>query len=131
MECFIPSMSHPKTSSRGCQAAFAAAAFLLAVTLAGAQSATRPPAGSIVVATNNWASQVVGANVIKALLERIGQRVELKPVSIDLQLAALGEGELHVQAEVRESVMREAVNALETKRRVLRAGNHEAVSREG
>lgn len=131
MECFIPSLTHPKTSPRGCQAAFAAALALAGATLAAAQPATQAPPGSVVVATNNWASQVVGANVIKALLERVGHRVELKPVAIDLQLAALGEGELHVQGEVRESVMREPVDELVAKRRVLRAGNHEAVSREG
>jgi glycine betaine/proline transport system substrate-binding protein len=84
-----------------------------------------------VIAANTWASQVVGAHVLKDLLQRVGQRAELKPVAADLQVAALGEGELHVQAEIRESVTGEAIDRAVQAKRLRRAGVHEAKTREG
>ena len=83
------------------------------------------------IAANTWASQVVGAQVLKDLLDRIGQRAELKPVAADLQVAALGEGELHVQAEIRESVTGEAIDRAVQAKRLRRVGYHDATTREG
>lgn len=124
-------MRHPRAFAKRCQAALAAIVAGLSAPALAALAPTETPAGVVVIAANNWASQVVGAHVLKALLGRVGQRAVLKQVAVDLQVAALGEGELHVQTEVRESVMGESIDTAVRARRVLRAGRHDARSREG
>ena len=114
-----------------CQAAAAVLLALASTALAAPVSPTKPPADSVVLAVNNWPSQVVGTHVLKHLLEATGARVTLNLVAIDLQLAALGAGELHVQSELRESVAGEAFEDAVRARRVIRAGSHAAMSREG
>ena len=100
--------------------------------LAGAANPmTQPAINTIVIATNNWPSQVVGANVIGSVLDRSGFVVVYKISSIDYQISALGQGELHIQTEIRESVMEEQVEKGIQSGQIVRAGRHQAISKEG
>ena len=112
----------------------AASALIGAVAVAnpGALAAANPPESDdpIVVAKNNWTSQLVQAHVVGQLFKRMGYNVEYKPADMQAQFTAMGLGDLHVQTEVWEGTAKTAFMKQVDAGKVIDAGTHEASTRE-
>lgn len=84
------------------------AATAMAVALAAAQPAAADVPEStdpIKIVTNNWTSQLVLANVVGQLLQKMGYNVEYKPSDTQLQFTAIANGDMDFQVEVWEGSM--------------------------
>jgi glycine betaine/proline transport system substrate-binding protein len=95
-----------------------------------AQADTPESSDPIRLVLNNWTSQVVLANVMGQLLEKMGYSVEYVPSDNQLQFAAMASGDLHMQVEVWEGT--HITNFLKHvgEGSLLDAGTHMAITRE-
>ncbi|MEZ5666180.1 MAG: ABC transporter substrate-binding protein [Alphaproteobacteria bacterium] len=119
-------MTGPKPFSRILVAALAAGTML-----AGAAAAEVPESDEpIKVIVNNWTSQLVLANVAGTLLSGMGYEVEYVPSDTQLQVTAMGNGDMHLQVEVWEGTMRTPFETEVSAGRMADAGSHSAVTRE-
>lgn len=99
---------------------------------AGVALAAEPPESNdpIVVIKNNWTSQLVQANVMRDLFERMGYNVEFKPAGVQAQFTAMALGDLHVQVEAWEGTAKDPFMEQVNAGKVIDAGAHEASTRE-
>ena len=84
----------------------------------------------IVIAVNDWTSQMVLSHVLKTLYEHQGYIVTLKNLKTGRQWGQLPRGWAHVQVEVWQGTMETQFNRLVASGDVLDAGTHAAVTRE-
>ena len=110
--------------------AIAAAALLSASALTVNASAAAPESTDpIRIVTNNWTSQVVLANVVGQLLQKMGYNVEYKSSDTQLQFTALAAGDMDFQVEVWEGSMAESFDK-SLAAGAVDYGAHNAVTRE-
>jgi glycine betaine/proline transport system substrate-binding protein len=83
----------------------------------------------IKIVTNNWTSQLVLANVVGMLLQKMGYNVEYKPSDTQLQYTAIANGDMDFQVEVWEGSQADAFNKA-VAAGAIDLGAHEAVTRE-
>ena len=84
----------------------------------------------IVIAVNDWTSQIVLSHVVKTLYENQGYKVTLKNLKTRRQWGQLPRGWAHVQVEVWQVTMETQFNRLVASGDVLDAGTHAAFTRE-
>ncbi|WP_419902974.1 ABC transporter substrate-binding protein [Kiloniella sp.] len=84
----------------------------------------------IVIAINNWSSQIVLSEVYRSVLERVGYRVIFAPVDITEQWGALGRGRIHAQIEVWEGSQSHQLHQMLAKGLIVSAGTHRATTQE-
>lgn len=109
------------------------AATAMAVALAAAQPASAEVPEStdpIKIVTNNWTSQLVLANVVGQLLQKMGYNVEYKPSDTQLQFTAIANGDMDFQVEVWEGSMWPSFKAAMDTGGLVDLGSHDAVTRE-
>jgi len=113
------------------QLKLSAAAIALSVGLLSAPLLAQTPESSdpIKIITNNWTSQVVLANVVGQLLQKMGYNVEYTPSDTQLQFTALANGDMDFQVEVWEGSMVESFDK-SLAAGALDLGSHDAVTRE-
>ncbi|MEH6629486.1 MAG: ABC transporter substrate-binding protein [Halopseudomonas aestusnigri] len=84
----------------------------------------------IVIAINNWSSQIVLSEVYRNVLERVGFRVIFAPVDVNEQWGALGRGRIHVQVEVWEGSQSHKFHQMISTGLIISAGTHRATTQE-
>ncbi|MFD2204832.1 ABC transporter substrate-binding protein [Kiloniella antarctica] len=84
----------------------------------------------IVIAINNWSSQIVLSEVYRNVLESVGYRVIFAPIDITEQWGALGRGRIHVQVEVWEGSQSLRFQQMLAKKLIVSAGTHRATTHE-
>ncbi len=105
----------------------------LAAAIAWGQPATADVPEStdpILIVQNNWTSQLVLANVVGQLLQKMGYNVEYKPSDTQLQYQAIANGDMHFQVEVWEGSQGESFRAALDTGNMLEVGTHDAITRE-
>ncbi len=85
----------------------------------------------IVIAINNWSSQIVLSEVYRNVLERVGYKVVFAPVDVAQQWGALGRGRIHAQVEVWEGSQNHQFQQMMAKNLIISAGTHRATTQEG
>ncbi len=101
---------------------------LLAVSSA---SATVPESEDpINIVENNWTSQLVLSRVTGNILEEMGYNVDYKSSNVQVQYAAIGSGDMHLQMEVWEGTQKDPFMEQVEADRIIDAGTHRAVTRE-
>ena len=110
---------------------------LAATAVAAVLAATQPVAAEvpestdpIKIVTNNWTSQLVLANVVGQLLQKMGYNVEYKPSDTQLQFTAIANGDMDFQVEVWEGSMWPSFKAAMDTGGLVDLGSHDAVTRE-
>ncbi|MCO7224169.1 ABC transporter substrate-binding protein [Pleionea sp. CnH1-48] len=83
----------------------------------------------IIVAENNWSSQMVMAKVVGQLLEKMGYEVIYRPTDYLLQLEAINRGLIHIQPELWTQSSNKLERYIQTKK-VLNLGEHNTFARE-
>ena len=84
----------------------------------------------IKISLNNWASQRVLANVSGKLLQQIGYNVEYHQADAQRQFPLMGSGKLHYQVEVWQGTMEAPFERQVSRKRIIDAGSHQAITRE-
>lgn len=104
-----------------------AAGFIWPATI---QAAVPESKDSILVVTNNWTSQLVLANVVGSVLQKMGYNVEYVPSNTQLQFTAIANGDMHFQVEVWEGSMADSFAKAKATGGLVDVGSHNAVTRE-
>lgn len=84
----------------------------------------------IIIATNNWTSQIVISKILQNILIEQGYKSSLKEVSVKEQWGELARGWIHVQVEVWQGTMEKMFNKFTLEGKIVDAGTHDAITRE-
>jgi len=117
-------------SCKTAAAALATAAILSTQAMAPARADVPESNDPIVIALNNWTSQLVQSYVAGQLLERMGYTVEYIPADSQLLFIAMGEGDITFTMEVWEAGQAKSFQVALDAGGVVDAGNHDTLTRE-
>jgi glycine betaine/proline transport system substrate-binding protein len=82
------------------------------------------------IVQNNWTSQLVLANVVGQLMQKMGYNVEYLPSDTQLQYTAIANGDMDLQIEVWEGSQYQAFKAALDTGNMVEVGTHDAITRE-
>lgn len=107
----------------------------LAAVAAGALALSAPAHASdsedpIIIATDNWSSQIVMTHVVKQMFESMGNNVELVSTDSQAVYESVRLGDVHLELEVWEGAFGVAFKEALSKGGLHDAGDHNAVTRE-
>lgn len=103
-----------------------AMALLLAPIAAQSQDSSDP----IIIATNNWSSQLVMSNVVGQIFEEMGLSAEYITADAQANYEAIRLGDITLQVEVWEGTHATSFEEAKAKGGLVDAGDHAAVTRE-
>jgi len=103
--------------------------FFLSLFLSNSTSA-RLEDNEIIIATNNWTSQVVISKILQNILIEQGYKSSLKKLTIEEQWGELAQGRVHVQVEVWQGTMGKKFLQFKSEGKIIDAGFHDASTRE-